>query len=147
MTPREIEQYFRDKIPLTRAMVVRVESWSDGKLILSAPLEANHNHLGTAFGGSLNALAMLAGYGLIWLSLGDANAHVVVRRGTANFLKPVRGELRAACQVLGEAEMEAFRQRFLASGKARITLLAVIETEEGAAVEFEGEYVALREKH
>ena len=30
-------------------------------VVLTAPLEINHNHLGTAFGGSLAALATLAG--------------------------------------------------------------------------------------
>lgn len=144
MTPLEIEKYFRDKIPLTRAMAVRVESWAGGRLVLSAPLEENHNHLGTAFGGSLNALAMLAGYGLIWLVLGDANAHVVVRRGTANFSQPVCGELRAVCTAPLEAEIDDFRARFASRGKARITLRAIIEGDGGAAVEFEGEYVALR---
>jgi len=43
-------------MPITRAMGVRVEDYGGRRLVLSAPLEANFNHLGTAFGGSLNAL-------------------------------------------------------------------------------------------
>ena len=52
MTPREIEQFFYTKIPLTAAMGVRVESYDGETLVLTAPVDANHNHLGTAFGGS-----------------------------------------------------------------------------------------------
>jgi thioesterase domain-containing protein len=146
MTPPEIEQFFHDNIPLTRAMGLRVDSWREGRLVLSAPLEPNHNHLGTAFGGSLNALAMMAGYGLIWLKLAEAAAHVVIRRGQASFLKPVRGGLRAVCVSPPEEELEDFRARFRARGKARITLRTTVEGEGGPALEFEGEYVAIREK-
>jgi thioesterase domain-containing protein len=143
MTPSEIEHFFRDKIPLTRAMALRVESWGNGRLILTAPLAQNYNHLGTAFGGSLNALAMLAGYGLIWLALDDGSAHVVIRRGTTDFRKPVRGDLRAVCTAPPEEELAAFRERYQKAGKARITLRVIIEGEDGPAMEFLGEYVAV----
>ena len=76
----EIEQFLHAKIPLTAAMGVRVESYDAQQLILTAPLDANHNHLGTAFGGSLAALLILSGYGLLWLELGDAESHIVVRK-------------------------------------------------------------------
>jgi thioesterase domain-containing protein len=143
MTLAEIERYFHDQIPLTRAMGLRVESWENGRLVLFAPLAENHNHLGTAFGGSLNALAMLAGYGLIWLLLEDRTAHVVIRRGSANFQQPVRGDLRAVCVAPGEAELEAFRIRFREQSKARITLRVAIEGQGKPAMEFDGEYVAI----
>ena len=64
---RETEEFLCAKIPLTRAMQVRVEGYDKSGLVLTAPLAANHNHLGTAFGGSLAALVMLAGYALLWL--------------------------------------------------------------------------------
>lgn len=35
---RETEAYFHEKIPLTRAMGVRVESYDGRKLVLTAPL-------------------------------------------------------------------------------------------------------------
>ena len=67
---RETEEFFYDKIPITRAMGVRVTKYDGGQLRLAAPIALNHNHLGTAFGGSLSALATLAAYGLIWLEIG-----------------------------------------------------------------------------
>lgn len=145
MTVAEIESFFHAKIPLTRAMAVRVESWQEGRLVLAAPLAENHNHLGTAFGGSLSALATLAGYGLIWLALDDRDAHVVVRRGTTDYRKPVRGTLRAICSGPSEREMGEFRHSYRSKGKARIALRVLIEESGETAMEFEGIYVALRQ--
>lgn len=75
----EIEGHFHRLIPITQAMGVRVESYDGQQLILRAPIALNHNHLGTAFGGSLNTLATLAGYGFLWLEVGDPGCHVVIR--------------------------------------------------------------------
>lgn len=145
MTPPEIERYFHRRIPLTAAMRVRVDSWDGARLVLSAPLDVNHNHLGTAFGGSLNALAMLAGYGLIWLLLDDPEAHVVIRRGTVHFHRPVSGDLRAVCVRPPEEAVTAFRGQFAASGKARLALRVHIPQDKQIAVEFDGLYVARTE--
>jgi len=83
--------------PLSQAMGVRVESHDERGLMLTAPLELNHNHLGTAFGGSLGALALFAGYGLLWLEIGDENCHIVIRSSAIRYEKPVHGPLRALC--------------------------------------------------
>src|SRR5919109_4586378 len=94
---RQIQELLHTKIPITRAMGVRVEDYDGERLTLSAPLEANVNHLGTAFGGSLHALAVLSGYGLLWLELKDTDCHIVIRRSSISYERPVRGELRATC--------------------------------------------------
>lgn len=141
---RETEQFLHEQIPLTRAMRVRVESYDEGQLTVTAPLEPNHNHLGTAFGGSLAALVMLAGYALLWLELGDRAAHLVVSESTLKFRRPVRAIIRASCRQPNEAEMAAFKAEFAANGKARIRLTVVIEEESQTAVEFAGTYVARR---
>lgn len=141
---REIEEYLHEKIPLTRAMAVSVESWEDGELVLTAPLEPNHNHLGTAFGGSLGAMAMLAGYALIWLELGDRACHVVISDNEMKFLTPVRGTIRARCHTPDKGVMSRFREQYERHGKARARLHVAIEDESGEAVQFEGTYVARR---
>jgi thioesterase domain-containing protein len=141
---RATEAFLHEKIPLTRAMGVQVASCDDDEgVVLTAPISANHNHLGTAFGGSLAALMMLAGYALLWLELRNAEAHVVVSETRMKFRRPVRGEIRATCRRPETAVLEKFLADFAAKGKARIGLSVVVTGEgESEAAVFEGTYVA-----
>lgn len=140
----ETGDYLHRWIPLSRAMGVRVEAYDGETLVLAAPAELNHNHLGTAFGGSLSALATLAGYGLLWLELGSRDSHIVIRRSSIQYLRPVHGGLRAVCRRPAAEVVAAFKAKFARVGKARITLGVTVEADGGNGVEFEGEYVALR---
>lgn len=140
----ELESYLHDKIPLARAMGVRVEAGAPASLVLTAPLEPNHNHLGTAFGGSLSAVATLAAYAMLWVELGDRTGHIVVHRSEIVYHRAVRGEIRAICRRPSDAELAEFRRQFAATGKARIRLGATIEHAGRVCVEFAGDFVALR---
>ncbi|MCW1924941.1 thioesterase domain-containing protein [Luteolibacter arcticus] len=144
MSPAEIEAFLHEKIPLSQAMGVRVESCDAEGLVLTAPLEPNHNHLGTAFGGSLAALATLTGYACLWHALDDREAHVVIRRSELDYRHPVRGTLRAICPRPEEKELEAFRATFAKAGKARIFLEVTVEEEMGVCLHFRGDFVAIR---
>ena len=145
MSPaQQIQELLHGKIPITRAMGVEVEDYDGERLILSAPLEANVNHLGTAFGGSLSALAVLSGYGLLWLELKDTECHIVIRKSTISYERPVRGEIRAICVRPHSDVLEEFKRSFHQKGKARIALSATIEDQGETAVRFEGIFVAMR---
>lgn len=141
----ETERFLHAQIPLSSAMGVRVESFSDAGLALTAPLGPNHNHLGTAFGGSLGAIALLAGYGLLWLEIQDRACHIVVRSSTTDYRRPVTGQLRAVCRRPDDAELIHLRQTFLKKGKARIRLQVEIVENSEVCVRFEGVFVILRE--
>lgn len=146
MTPellRETEQYLHQQIPLTKALGVRLEM--DGpRLVVIAPLEPNHNHLGTAFGGSLSAIATLAGYVQLWLMLEDRTAHVVVRESHIHYRVPVRGVIRAICQAPAPESVDGFRRHFAQKNKARLQLTVTVEENGQTCVEFTGEFVALK---
>ena len=144
MTSAEIEAFLHEKIPLALTMGVRVESSVGEVFVLTAPLEPNHNHLGTAFGGSLAALATLTGYACLWHALDDREAHVVIRRSELDYRHPVRGTLRAVCRRPEEKKLEAFRATFAKAGKARITLEVTIGEEERVCLHFRGNFVAIR---
>ena len=141
---RDTERFLHEQIPLTRAMGVKLESYDGARLVVTAPLEPNHNHLGTAFGGSLSALTTLAGYAMLWLQLGDHNAHIVIRESTIRYKRPVRGTLRAMCQRPDEASLAAFKTAFQSTGKAHLRLQVQVVHEDQVCVMFEGDFVALR---
>lgn len=142
----DIEKYLHEKIPLTQAMGVHVESYEDGQFIITAPIDRNHNHLNTAFGGSLSAMATLAGYGFLWLELNDPAVHVVIKDSAMKFLRPVLGEIRAICRAPGGEMLEQFKRDFARKGKARILLKSRIVEDDSTAMEFEGTFVALRDR-
>jgi thioesterase domain-containing protein len=139
---RAAEKYFHEQIPITRAMGVRVVANDENGFVIEAPVALNSNHLRTAFGGSINAVATLAAYGFLWLEVNDASLHVVVAESSIRFLRPVRETIRAVCLRPNPDELTAFRDQFAAKRKARIALrVSVIEGGETAA-EFEGTFVA-----
>ena len=141
---RQIQELLHSKIPITRAMGVKVEDYDGERLVLSAPLEPNVNHLGTAFGGSLHALAVLSGYGLLWLELQETESHIVIRASSISYERPVQGEIRAICVRPNEEALAEFKKSFQQKGKARISLTAIIEDRGHTAVRFQGTFVALR---
>jgi len=141
---RETEEFFHKQIPITRAMGVRVAAYDGLQFKLVAPIALNHNHLGTAFGGSLGAVATLAGYGLLWLELRDSACHVVVRKSSLSFRRPVLREIVAICRRPAQEELRTFKAAFAEHRKARISLDVTVEEDSLVAVEFQGIFVALK---
>lgn len=139
----EAEAFFRDKIPLTRAMQVRVVPHADG-FAVEAPVAPNHNHLQTAFGGSINAIATLAAYGFVWLELRDSAAEVVVAESSIKFRAPILETICAICTAPAPAELASFKATFAAKGKARLSLKVRVEENGAVAAEFAGTFVAIR---
>jgi thioesterase domain-containing protein len=126
-------------------MGARIERLDADGLVATAPLAANVNHMGTAFGGGLQALATLAGWGITLVTAGDDERYrVVVREVGMKFLAPVRGDLVARARWPGDAEARAFRERLRDRGRARLRVRVVIGPDDAPEAEFEGEFVALR---
>ena len=145
LSARDLQGFLHEKIPLTRAMGVAVIE-SGARLVLEAPLTANVNHLGTAFGGALHALTTLACYAALWTLLREAglDGHVVVKKSAASYRQPVTGTLRAICRRPPPDLAATFLGDLRRHKKARMELTAVIEGADGQpAVEFSGTFVAV----
>ncbi len=142
----DLTAFLHKQIPLTQAMGLRVAESNAGRLVLEAPLAANINHLGSAFGGSLHALPTLACYGALWMLLREAgiDGHVVVKRSHALYRTPVKGTLRAVCVRPDEAACAGFMDDLRRHKKARMEMSAIVEGADGKpAVEFSGTFVAV----
>lgn len=146
LSARDLTSYLHEKIPLSRAMEVSVVEQTASQLVLDAPLAANINHLGTAFGGSLQTLATLACYAALWTILREAgiDGHVVVKHSEAHYRQPVKGHLRAICSRPSQTIVTQFMTELRRNKKARMNLKAIVEGTAGKpAVEFKGTFVAL----
>jgi len=141
---RAAERFLHERIPLTRAMGLRVVANDDAAFVVAAPVALNSNHLNTAFGGSINAVATLAAYGLLWLEMRDEAADVVIRDSSIRFLRPIRETITALCVRPERAELETFIGKLRSKGKARIRLHVEVREHETLAAELQATFVALR---
>ena len=137
------EKFLHENIPLTRAMGVRVAA-APPSFAIEAPVALNYNHLRTAFGGSINAVATLAAYVFVWLRLGDGAFRVVVQESAIRFVRPVAEMIRARCEPPGEEELNVFDATLVAQGRARLKLHVIVEEKNVTAAEFTGTFVALK---
>lgn len=134
-------------MPPVQALALRIAGYGDDTLTLAAPLAANVNDKGSAFGGSLASAMTLAAWGLATLKLQEAGfaAEVYVQDSTLRYLKPLYDELQVRAHLAPEQHWNDFVATFAARGKARATLLAEARDAQGNVVtSFEGRFVALK---
>ena len=143
---RAAEEFLHANIPLTRAIGVRVLSDDERAFVVTAPVALNYNHLHTAFGGSINAVATLAGYGLLWMELRGQSAHIVVAESSIRFLQPIRETIRAICAKPDAQQLDAFQDALRAKARAKIALQVRVEEDGKLAAEFQGTFVAIAER-
>jgi thioesterase domain-containing protein len=134
-----------DRIPLVSAMQVQVVDLEQGRLCLRAPLAANVNDKGSAFGGSLVSLMTLAGWALASVQLMRAGhrAEVYVADSQVRYLAPLHGPLDAVAW-LEQGSWEEFLATFASRRRARCTIAASIGLAGGGeATVMTSRYVAL----
>jgi thioesterase domain-containing protein len=145
MSPKDLEQYLHDHIPLSAAMQVHVLDLSADEVVLGAPLAPNINHRHTVFGGSASALAILAAWSLLHTRLAaeDLTTRLVIQRNTVTYDKPLNGAFRARAVAPASGLWEAFTRTLRRKGRARISVRATLLEGDVEAGQLEGDFVAL----
>ena len=133
---------------LPKHMGVIVESATDDGVILRAPLAPNANYKGSAFGGSLYAIAVLAGWAWItrYVAVRGLCADAVIQESHMRFVVPVFGELRACSIAPAGQKIEKFLKMLERSGRARIGLRVDMHHAQNLATVFDGWFVAARRR-
>ncbi|WP_315386493.1 YiiD C-terminal domain-containing protein [uncultured Stenotrophomonas sp.] len=138
-------QQILERMPPVAAMQIQVAGYAGGVLSLRAPLAANVNDKGNAFGGSLSSVMTLSGWALVTLRLRLAgfDADVYVADSHVRYLAPVYEDLQAQAQAADEADWAVFLSTFAQRGKARIDVVARQPGDAGKpAAELSGRFVA-----
>lgn len=140
---KALQDVFHHEIPLSLALGLRVKKYHHDELTLSAPLDPNINHKCTAFGGSLYSVAVLAGWGMLYMKLREQglSGQIVIYESSVKYLKPVDMDFNAVCELTDVDKLQRFLKIFSKKGKARIILESRIMCGSEVAVHFSGTYV------
>lgn len=134
-------------MPPVAALGLRVAPLADDdRLCLRAPLAANVNDKGCAFGGSLTSLMTLAGWGLIVRRLTAAGlaADVYVGTSEVRYRAPLYADLEAVAVPAAGESWEALLATLRDRGRARFAVEAHVPLPEGGvAAECLSRYVAV----
>lgn len=150
-----LERRLLERIPLTRAMQVRVASFDGQVVVLTAPLAPNLNDKGTGFAGSLSTLVTLSGWSLVTLlgeqalaesgpDAGEVRCEAAVVHSELDFLRPVREELRAEARLADGSPLPQLGARLASGRRVRLSVLATLGPADAPAVQFRGDYAIWR---
>lgn len=143
----QIQEMLYRLIPMTRGLGVEVVHYDGGQLELRAPLEANHNHQHTAFGGSLYCVAITAAWGILhlWFEQQFASGSVIVQDGAINYMKPVSGDFRACCRLPDPATLARLEKTLSRHDRVRVSISSTVYLGTEPVAEFHGRFVLLKE--
>lgn len=146
MDAPELENYLHDRIPLSRAMAVRVERVDAAAgVLLRAPLGPNINHRDTVFGGSAAAVATLAAWSVIRTGLQAASlpGRIVIRRSTMEFEKPITADFAAEAAPPPPDEWRKLLGALQRGRMGRIAVRSVLSCDGARVGEFAGEFAVI----
>ncbi|MGB1580830.1 MAG: YiiD C-terminal domain-containing protein [Nevskiales bacterium] len=140
-----LSRLLRTEIPLLTAMQISIERYAPQELVLSAPLQANRNPHGTAFGGSIATLGIASGWAWVYLWLQDKGitSSLVIQKHSLEYLKPVEDDFSAVCTAPGDEQQQAFLQALSATGKASIQVSIATRCKGETAAQHEATYTAI----
>lgn len=133
-------------MPPAAALQLRIGGFDGEVLRLHAPLAANVNDKGCAFGGSLVSLMTLAGWGLTALRLRAAGlaADVFVADTQVRYRAPLYADLDASAQLAPGQAWARIEAELRARGRASLDIVAHVRLPEGGdAARAQARYVAI----
>jgi thioesterase domain-containing protein len=143
-----LKRKLRAEIPATRRLGITPARCDDDALVFKAPLAPNRNDKGTAFAGSLCAIATLAGWSALWLALRDAGLRgiIVIQDSSIRYLCPVTRDFEARCPWPTPAQLARLLASLRKRSKARLRLRVAIHQNGAEAMTLTGRYVILLSK-
>jgi thioesterase domain-containing protein len=126
MSIKSVEDTIAKEIPIVKQMGVKFEEFNQYSCRVSVPLEPNHNHKNTAFGGSLYSACTAACYGLMYSLQITENFHdydLVIGEGTIRYVRPVDNDFYIKAEILPE-DWSAFIIKVQKNGFAKINIKA-----------------------
>ncbi|WP_105213485.1 bifunctional GNAT family N-acetyltransferase/hotdog fold thioesterase [Pseudoalteromonas sp. T1lg22] len=137
-----LQNTWRESIPISDKMGIKVESYTDWQFSVVADLDANINVHNTMFAGSVYSMATLAGWGGTYLALREAGKEgdIVLADANIKYLKPIKSQPRAH---VDQQVCEGCFEQLESDGKASYKVPVKIYDGDTLVGEFEGRFVVI----
>ena len=145
MNAAALEASLHERIPLSRAMGVRVLQAASDRVVLAAPLAPNVNHSGTVFGGSASAVAVLAAWSQVEVCLKASaqTGRIVIRHSAMDFERPIVADFTATASPPSAADWSRLLAALQRGRMGRIAVRAVLDCAGERVGELAGEFAVI----
>ncbi len=144
----KLTEFVQQYLPTAVHMEISIQDYDSQQLTLHAPLAPSINDKGTAFGGSIYVVAVMACWGMVYLRCVEEGLEpdIVVAKADIEYLKPVTGDIVAQSVSAPEADWQLFFSHFAERGKAKMELCSEVVINGEVAARFRGLYAILGNK-
>ncbi len=141
----ELTQYILDNIPILNSVKLTVEDLSRNSIKLHAPLHENRNHYGSAFGGSIATIGIVAGWAILTYKIQEEKVPttLVIKNSHTEYMRPVKDEFYAEVDI-EEKDWEALKNKFNSKGKAGMEVTSRIISNGKLCAEQKSVYVCIQ---
>ena len=141
----ELTQYILNNIPILNSVNLTVEDLSESSIKLSAPLYENRNHYGSAFGGSIATIGIVAGWAILTYKIREEKipTTLVIKNSHTEYMRPVKENFYAEVRI-EPADWENLKTKFTEKGKAGMEVTSRIISNGEICAEQKSVYVCIQ---
>ncbi|CCQ10202.1 galactoside O-acetyltransferase [Pseudoalteromonas luteoviolacea B = ATCC 29581] len=138
-----LQNTWRESIPISDAMGIKVESYTDWQFSTRADLKANLNLHNSMFAGSIYSMATLTGWGATYLALKEQGleGNIVLADANMKYLKPLTTAPVASVTI---ADCMGNLRTLESEGKAKYVVPVNVYDGDVLVAKFEGTFVVLK---
>lgn len=143
--PASFQKRLHHEIPISAEMKIEVVSVDAERAVVTAPLATNINHQSTAFGGSVNSLAVVSCWSLVtgYVELQGLKAdYIVIQDSQIEYLKPITMDFKAEARWESEEGRERFLETLKKKARSRATFVSEVTTSEGVCATLKARFAA-----
>lgn len=142
-----LSEYIVTNIPILRSVGLDVSELTGNKIKMSAPLFDNRNHYGSAFGGSIATLGIVAGWAILTYKVKEEKVPttLVIKSSHTEYVRPVKNDFHAEVEI-DNNDWEKLKTKFAEKGKAGIEVTAKIISDGNVCAEQKSVYVCIKPK-
>ena len=139
-----LQKYLNERIPISKAMEIKVLEAGPKQVIISAPLMPNVNHINTVFGGSASAVSMLSAWSLLYIRLAneDIKSNIVINKTHVTFERPIMDTFTSVTMFDDDTAWGKFVLKLKSEKKAGLNLHSTLMCNGSEVGKLEGYFVS-----